>query len=75
MTLDLSWLKEENWATDLFADVVKGWLAPKPGEVEPVSPQVGEVGYKMEFGDWVLPVTAIGVVGVVVLVLWLAIKT
>jgi len=74
MALDLDWLKEENWATDLMADIVKGWLAPKPIESEPVSPQVGQVGYKMEFGDWVIPVTAIGVVGVVVLVLFLALK-
>lgn len=73
MALDLSWLKEENWATDVMAEVIKGWLARKPKEA--VSPQVGEVGYKMEFADWVLPVSAIGVVGVVVLVLWLAIKT
>jgi len=73
MGLDLSWLEEENWATDLFTDIVKGWLAPKPKETEPISPQVG-VGYKMEFGDWVVPVTVIGVVGVIVLVLFFSLK-
>lgn len=72
MALDLSWLKEENWATDLFSEVVKGWLI-KPKETEVISPQTG-VGYKMEFGDWVIPVTIIGVVGVVVLVLFLSLK-
>lgn len=72
MALDLSWLKEENWATDLFSDVVKGWLV-KPKEAEIVSPQVG-VGYKAEFGDWVIPITLVGVTGVVVLALFFSFK-
>lgn len=74
MALDLSWLKEENWATDIMSDYIRKWVDLEEGKngTEAVSPQVG---YKMEFADWVLPVSVIGVVGVVVLVLWLAIKT
>jgi len=72
MALDLSWLKEENWATDVMADVIKGWLVRKPKETEAVSPPVG---YKMEFADWAVPATAIGVVAAVCLVIFLAIKT
>lgn len=73
MQLDLSWLKEENWATDLMSDYIRKLVGveEKSTGTEALSPQVG---YKSEFADWVLPVSAIGVAGVVCLVLFLAIK-
>ncbi len=63
MVINMEWIKEE-WATDLMRDIAKDFFAPKPKEQAVVSPQLaGSISY----ADWIIPVSAIGVVAVILL--------
>lgn len=63
MEINMDWIKEE-WATDLMKDIAKDIFAPKPKEQVITSPQLAG---GVTFGDWVIPVTVLGVVAVVLL--------
>ena len=63
MVINMDWIKEE-WATDLMKDIAVEWLAPKPKESLPSSPQLAG---GVTFGDWIIPVSIIGVVAVILL--------
>lgn len=67
MKINMDWIKEE-WATDLMAQIAKDIFAPKPKETAPVSPQLGGT---IKFGDWVIPVSIIGGIVVLLLMIWL----
>jgi len=64
MKIDMSWLGEENWATDAMKEIAVNVFSPKTKETTPVSPQLAG-GFT--FGDWVIPVSIIAVVVVVLL--------
>jgi len=65
MKIDMSWIGEENWATDAMKEIAVSWFSPKTTkETTPVSPQLAG-GFT--FGDWVIPVSIVLVVVVVLL--------
>lgn len=72
--MDWEWLKEENWATDLMADVARNWIMPKE---EKQDTTLGEdaTGAKVEFSDWTIVLTGIGIVAVIGAFLFFGLKS
>ena len=72
----MSWIDEENWATSLMSDLARAYLLPKEKETAPSSAlgTTAPTGAKVSFADWVFPAMAIGVVGVIVLGIFFAVK-
>ncbi len=71
--MDWEWLKEENWATDLMADVARKWIMPKE---ELPTTALGEdvTGAKFEFSDWMIPLSLVAVVAVIGVFLFFGLK-
>lgn len=70
MNTDQRWYEEE-WATDLFADIAKSVFAPKTKETQTVSPQLGAT---VKMSDWTVAGIVLGVVGLILLVVFLKMR-
>lgn len=70
------WYKEK-WATDLMGQIATSVFGPKTQEPPPTTSTIAEkpkTALGLQMGDWVVPVTAIGVVAVVVFVVFLLLR-